>query len=120
MGHQNWFRILKDIILRNINDLKEDSITYENVNYEAFNIYFETERKLYCMQIELNSGINIHLNYHQGFLRNGNKNFITDSIMSKSTLNTIKKIKFKTFFNYDLRMKKIVLYLCECINDKKY
>lgn len=119
MGSQNWFRILKDIILTNINDIKEDSITYENVNYEAFNIYFETEKKLYCMQVELNSGINIHLKYHQGFLKNGEKNFVVDSIMTKSTLNAIKKIKFKTFFNYDLRMKMIVFYLCECINDEK-
>lgn len=117
MGNQNWFEILKDIILTSISNVKEDSIIYENVNYEAFNIYFETERKLYCMQIELNSGINVHLLYHQGYLKNGNKNYVVDPIMTKSTLNTIKKIKRKTLFNWDLRMKKIILYLCECIND---
>lgn len=117
MGYQNWFGILKEIILTNINDIKEDSITYEDVNYEAFNIYFETEKKLYCMQIELNSGINVHLQYHQGYLKNGNKNFVTDSIMTSKTLKEIKKIKLKTIFNFSLRMKKIVLFLCECIND---
>jgi len=116
MGNQDWFGILKEIILTNINDVKEDSITYENVNYEAFNIYFETERKLYCMQIELNSGINVHLTYHQGYLKNGNKDFVADSIMTQKTLNTIKKIKHKTIFDFNLRMKRIVLYLCECIN----
>ncbi len=116
MGNQNWFGTLKEIILTNINDVKEDSITYEDVNYEAFNIYFETKRKLYCMQIELNSGISVHLTSHQGYLKNGNKNFVADSIMTKKTLNTIKIIKLKTIFDFNLRMKRIVLYLCECIN----
>ena len=116
MGNQNWFRILNEIISTTVNDIKKDSIKYENVNYEAFNIYFETLRKRYCMQIELHSGIHVHLTCHQGYLKNGDKKFVTDCVMTKKTLDAIRKIKLKTIFDYNLRMKKIVLYLCECIN----
>ena len=116
MGREDLLRIIKNILLKNVKDIIPSSIIYEDINYEASSILFETKTKLYEMDIEFSSGINIHLRSQQGFLRNGEKLFLTDTVMSKETHKQIRRIKIRTIFNYNLRMQKIVLYLCDCIN----
>lgn len=116
MGNQNCVDFLKRLVSRSIHNIKLDSLICEDVNNEAFNIYFDNGKRLYCLQVEQSSGINVHLKHHQGYRKNGEKAFATDPIMNHSTIKALKRIKRKTIFNHDARMEKIVIYLCDQIN----
>jgi hypothetical protein len=116
MGNPFCADLIKKLVLQNIDNIKPNSLVCENVNNEAFNIYFDNGKRLYCLQVELGSGVHVHLKYHQGYERNGEKTFSTDPIMNHDTITTLKKIRRKTIFSYNERIKKLVIHLCDQIN----
>ena len=112
--------ILKEILENKINKLKKGSIYVENVNFQSFNIYFEVENIKYKLNIELDSGCYIYLEYQDGFTKNGDLLFVTDPIMLNLDFQKeICKIKKKIKFDYLLRLKLMVELVCDKINDKK-
>lgn len=112
MGFENWTRILENIILNNLKMVNEDSIHYEKINHESFNIYFQKEYKSYSMCVELNSGINIHLRYLNKF----SGKYETDPIMNVDLQKQINKIKIKTLLNNKKRLEMMTILFCNKIN----
>ena len=111
--------ILKDILLVNIKNICKESIYFENITFQAFNIYFEVENKKYKMSIELDSGTDIYLKYHNGYRKNGDLLFEPDPIMfdldfKKEIFNIKNTIKS----DYELRLKFMVELICNKINEK--
>ncbi len=119
MGDSSIVGILNDILQKNIKNIKKESIYFKNVNYQAFNIYFEVENQKYQLYIELDSGIDIYLKYQNGYRKNGDLLFDPDPIMfnldfKKEICNIKKTIKF----DYVMRLKSMIELVCKKINEK--
>lgn len=120
MGNSNIIGILNGILENKINNLKKDTIYVENVNFQAFNIYFEVENIKYQLAIELDSGCDIYLKYQNGYSKNGDLLFEPDPIMLNLDFQKeIHEIRKTTKFDYLLRLKLMVGLVCDKINDKK-
>lgn len=117
MGDSSIFGILNDILLQNINSIKKESIYFEKITFQAFNIYFEVENKKYQMSIELDSGTDIYLKYHNGYRKNGDLLFEPDPIMFDLDFKKeIYNIKNSIKSDYELRLKFMVELICNKIN----
>lgn len=119
MGDSSIIGILTDILEQNISNINKESIYFENITFQSFNIYFEVENKKYQMSIELDSGTDIYLKYHKGYRKNGDLLFEPHPIMFDLDFKKeIFNIKSTIKSDYELRLKFMVELICNKINEK--